>query len=161
MSLVDQIDFWQKKTGKPLSSFERMVVARPFKYSSYWRKWNRMLKPVYGGSPNGYVEFSLEPSTGWGEGSNSDMIRQSIGEVRLIKIRHHSTLPDKKDVFASQPPDDVIRRMREHFGDEETQYMLYGNIFSHIDWAKYVKVKTLGGGIPLAECRVKSLDIYE
>jgi hypothetical protein len=154
MSLTDQIDFWKKAKGRPLSSFEQVVVARPFKYSNYWRRWSRVLKPVYGGSPQGYVEFSLEPDVpGWEKTEEpSAALAKSILEAHSIKIRHHSTIPDKKDVYASQPPDEVIACMRRYFGDEDTQYMLYGNIFDRIDWARYSRVRTLGGGIPLAAC---------
>ncbi len=154
MSLVDQINFWKKSKGSSLSTFEQVVVARPFKYSSYWHRWSRVLKPVYGGNPHGYVEFSIEPVVpGWDKpGDPSPALVKSITEAHSILIRHHSTIPDKKDVYASQPPDEVIACMRRYFGDEDTQYMLYGNILSTIDWDRYSRVKTLGGGIPLAAC---------
>lgn len=154
MSLSEQITFWEKVKGCPLSSFEQVVVARPFKYSAYWQRWSRVLKPVYGGNPRGYVEFSIQPDLpGWeNSGPLSTNLARSISEIRSIRIRHHSTTPDKNDRYASQPPDAIIAAMRLQFGEDETQFMLYGSIFDRIDWVRYQRTPTLGGGIPLAEC---------
>ena len=166
MSLHDQIERWSKVADRPLTKFEQMVIARPFKYSSYWRTWNRVLKPVYAGLPHGYVEFSLTPVDGWHatevrntelrqSNANSNLVRGL--ELAAIKIRQHSTAPDPKDKYASAVPDDVRQQLIERIGAEEAQYLLYGNIFDAVDWALYPKIKTLGGGIPLAQCRKSEL----
>lgn len=162
MSLSDQIEYWAKVAGRPITKFEQMVLARPFKYSSYWRTWNRVLKPVYGGQPYGYVEFSLEPINGWIKvPAQKDIyfpetlakrVIDQVANVGSIRIRQHSTLPDPKDKYSSSIPDELLEKMKSVFGEDHTQYMLYGNIFDRVDWDKYRSTWTIGGGIALEEC---------
>lgn len=164
MSLHDQIEYWATVANRPLTKFEQLVIARPFKYDAYWRTWNRMLKPVYAGSPHGYVEVSLSPVNGWNKSSENVVVPFLEGtdkkaqELAAIRIRQHSTSPDPKDKYASAVPDEVRQQLIDRIGAEAAQYLLYGNIFDAVDWDKYPKIKTLGGGIPLALCR-KSIGV--
>lgn len=150
-SLSDQIDFWTVHADRPLTKFEQMVIARPFKYCSYWRTWSRMLKPVYAGSPRGLVELNLSVV------NDPKLTPEVVLEFKQMKIRNHVTSSDPRDRYSSSLPDDVLMRLREAIGsDEEVQYMLYGNIWDHIDWDRYQQSSafTHGGGIPLAQCHV-------
>jgi len=161
MSLHDQIEYWSQIAGRPLTKFEQMVIARPFKYSKYWHTWDRVLKPVFAGTPYGYVEFALTPVNGWdipvcGYESRMAVIRrnntktESLGE---IKIRVHSTVPEQGDKYASSLPEEARQQLVDELGQEKVQYMLYGNIFDHVDWDLYQKIKVNHqGGVPLALC---------
>jgi hypothetical protein len=146
MSLHDQIEYWATYADRDLTAFERMVISRPFKYSSYWRTWNRVIKPVWAGLPHGIVEVSLSTIPG----------AEKMRDIADMRIRNHVTAFDIKDSFKSSLPDDFRRKLIEGIGEEEAQFLLYGNIWDYIDWDRYRQMSAWhpGGGIPLAQVHI-------
>jgi hypothetical protein len=157
MSIHDQIEYWSKLADRPLTKFEQLLIARPYKWDGYWHTWNRVLKPVWGGEPHGMVEVNITPVNGWLTRDQTGTTRrpEAIAEIEALKIRNHLTSSDHNDKFQSSLPEDERRVLVSMIGMEASNYLLFGDIWSIIDWDKYRRQSLLskGGGIPLALIR--------
>ena len=142
MSLKDQITHWQKVADRDLAPFEKMIVARPYKYSKVWSTWSRVLKPVYAGTPLGWVELNLDFSP-----------HAAVG-LDAVFIRKNMTKMQQTDEFYEAVPDDVVKNIVAAIGSDLAKFVLYEDVWSRIDWDLYEKaaMTTLGGGIPLSKC---------
>ena len=157
MSIFDQTEYWTKIAHRNLTTFERMVIARPFRYNTYWKNWSRILKPIYSGYPNGYVDINLTPINGWAdEKSNSpDVVNHKlqvqIREISAIRIHNHSTPSTDKDQYEETLPIEAMDKLVEMVGPDLANYMLNGNIYNLIDWRLYRNAEN-NGGVPLDTC---------
>lgn len=118
-----------------------------FKYSSYWRTWNRVLAPR-GSLDLPYCEFTmvevdLTPVNGW---SSSHVKR-----VQAINIRKHSTADCTSDKYTTELPPDVLADMAVHLELEVVETLLHPALLDQIDWLQYRKHDN--GGCPLELCR--------
>jgi hypothetical protein len=113
--------YWQSMINRPLSSFERMKIARPLHYSTDTKQWSRVLKPVLGGFPYGYVELLFNYN--------------AVTRAYPLGIVIHNAPADRADVFmASMADEDYKVFVQRLNGDTElAKFLLKGDIMSAID----------------------------
>lgn len=147
----ERIAYWSGVIGRPLSSFEQMKVARPFRYSVPDKKLYRVLKPVMLGPIYGYVELDL----------NFNRPDQSKFDFDLLI--HNQGSDYHSDKFMTDIPAPERQCIEGLHGFEVAQWLLYGDVWNQIDHNRlhYLSGRTLGiRRVRLAEV-VQPSDIAE
>jgi hypothetical protein len=140
VSLSTHVNRWQSLVGRNLTSFEQLKIARPFRYDGVNNRWYRLLKPVLGSLPYGFVEIDLT-------------IRdETVPNHKVFAVNVHSTSPTGKDVFSTNLPDVEFQRMARSRGLSITQWVLYSDLWSGLDLDRLVDLRSHNsyGSIPLA-----------
>jgi hypothetical protein len=134
VSITDRIEYWSGVTGRPLSSFEQMKVARPFRYNVMDKKLYRVLKPIIFGSPYGYVEIDLNFNRPGQVKFDFDLLIHNQGSD------YHS------DKFLTDIPPPERQCIEGLHGYEVAQWVLYGDVWSQIDHNRlhYLSGRNLG-----------------
>lgn len=127
-TLEHQLSHWEKYCGRPLDSFERLVVSRPYRENSCG-EWSRVLKPCLGGILPFQIEVPLS----------------QIIEHRSFGIEHkkgvyigqctHGNLGNG-DTFVSSVPTYVRADLDRAFGYEFSKYILFNDFVSLDSWPK-------------------------
>lgn len=123
-----QIDEWKARIGRDLNKFEQLVVARPFRWNEFDNSWYRLIKPVWDGEPQGYLEVRITPGT-----------KSSWAKVSEIQIKLDRTSIDKREILksAAQLHPQLKFDMVQDLGEDLTATLLYGNLFPLIDMDKF------------------------
>jgi len=129
----EQINYWAGVKGHPLGSFERMKVARPFRYSVTEKKLYRELKPILFGPIYGYVEIDL----------NLNVRGPSHFDFDLLI---HNRSADRSDKFLTDAPVHYRHAITGLHGHEVAQAVLYGDLWSQLDYNKlhYLNSRAIG-----------------
>ena len=106
-------------SGRALSSFEQLVIARPFKCDLERLTWSRVLKPMIPGKPYGYVELIFNPS--------------SPVPANLFLIERHTRAMRKQDMFASTLPTAVQGAVNRVVNNDLLLYVLYGPVSDDLE----------------------------
>jgi hypothetical protein len=128
------IDYWAGVAGRPLSSFEQMKVARPFRYNVADKKLYRVLKPVVLGSIYGYVELDL------------NFNRQGQTKYDFDLLVHNQGSDFHSDKFLSDLPVAERQCIEGLHSYKVAQWILYGDLWSQIDHNRlhYLSGRTTG-----------------
>ncbi len=150
ISFSEQMQRWGRVADRPLNKFEQMVVGRPFKYSSYWRSWSRVIKPISDGYPIGYIELNITPIFA----SNETW----VNSVQPMIMRNHLTPADKKDLFESELPPVELQALIANVGHEDAMFMLNTDLWPMMDITKFLSAKrgfyAGKAGVPFHEFRL-------
>lgn len=128
-----RIDYWASVAGRPLSAFEQMKVARPFRYNSVEGKLFRVLKPVVFGAIYGYVEIDLN-------------VRSDGARFDFDILIHNKGSDVRADKFLSDVPVPERQYIEGLHGYDVTQWALYGDVWEQLDLNKlhYLNSRTVG-----------------
>lgn len=104
-----------------------------YTYSSYWQTWSRLVAECDGK----YVEVNLSPLNGWSS-------KAGLDDVQRVKVRCHCTPKTPNDIVTDELPPYLLEEMREHLGEDLTQFMLTADFVNLVDWKSYRKVNNGG-----------------
>jgi hypothetical protein len=124
-----------------------------FYYSSYWRKWYRVL--VRGGGEHSHqVEIPITPL-------NDNWMEIQPGLIKRWDIRYNSVLFERGDKWTHHLPDEVYTNIKDNLGKETADFLIHADILPMIDWFKYNELinTTPIGGVPFKECQART-DYY-
>lgn len=129
----ERIDYWAGVTGRHLTSFEQMKVARPFRYDVKENRLYRVLKPVVFGAIYGFVEIDLN-------------VNQNEPKCDFDVLVHGMSGDVDSDKFLSSVPDGTRQYIEGLHGYELTQWILYGDVWSQLDLNRlhYLNARTRG-----------------
>lgn len=127
-NMPGQIDEWQERLGRDLNKFEQLVVARPFRWNETNKSWYRLIKPVWDGEPQGYIEIQISP--------NRDTTWE---QLKSIKVSLTRLAIDKDEVLrsSSQLGNQLKVDLVNNLGQETASILLYSNLFPLIDMDIY------------------------
>jgi hypothetical protein len=159
ISFSDQMKRWAHITGRPLNKFEQMSVARPFKYSKYWRTWSRLIKPVYEGFPLGFIELNLTPLPLDSDSTSCSGIEWEK-EIKPMVMRGHLSMTDEEDIFRMGLPAFEYDALVANVGHEQALFMLNCDLWPLMDLEKFVEEqrKNSGGGVQFAQFRLRGTE---
>lgn len=118
-----------------------------FKYSSYWRTYNRVLLRK-GGQFHKQIELEMTPV-------NPDF-PEPWDEVKLAKIRIHSTGPEPFDKYSHHLNENIYAEMVKHIGEVIADFIFNYDIWDKIkgktarrNWLLFERHVSSAGGVPL------------
>lgn len=117
----ERIAYWAGVTGRHLTSFEQLKIARPFRYNVPSKKLYRVLKPVVLGPIYGYVEIDL----------NFNRPDQTKFDFDLLV--HNQGSDYHSDKFLTDVPPAERQCIEGLHSHEVAQWVLYGDVWSQID----------------------------
>ena len=123
-TLTQQHIDWENVTGRELTKFERMMIARPFRQSSEGL-WSRVIKPCLGGKPVGQIEIPF-----------GEIIKFSVRES-VIPLGPYVKVVDKilspEDAFHYNISEGHHHEITSAFGYELAKELMYGDVLSYLD----------------------------
>ena len=145
---------WSRLAGRSMSKFEQMLIGRPFRYSSYWGRWTRVIKPIFDGHPYGMIELNLTPMPGVPSSTWKN-------DVAPMYIRRHMTNMDRKDQFVVALPRDIMVQLTDAVGHEQAVFMTQSDLWPYIDADKLFQEDRRAvhiNGIPFNLIRRKGME---
>lgn len=133
LSFQDQMQRWGNVTGRTLSRFEQMSIARPFIYSPFFGTWSRIIKPVHQGLPPGIIMLNLTPGT----------------DLKQMRMFVSDTLFRREDKFERQLPTTVMEVITAAVGHEQAMFMTECDLWPLINVNKFMVEKTRSGLEPI------------
>jgi hypothetical protein len=129
-----RIGYWSGVTGRPLSSFEQVKVARPFRYNVTEKKLYRVLKPVLLGPIYGYVELDL------------NFNRPDQVKFDFDLLIHNQGSDFHSDKFLTDIPAPERQCIEGLHGREVARWVLYGDVWNQVDHNRlhYLSARNLG-----------------
>lgn len=124
-----------------------------FHYSYYWRCWSRVI--LRGGG-----EFDYEVSIPITPINDFDSEWEEVSKVMIGKRDVRFSIPDKKDIWTHELPDEVFQKIQSKVGTGTANVLIHADVLNIIDWRSYSAEldKTNKRTIPLELC-IRDFDL--